>query len=103
MNPWLSRLGLNVQPQQQPAQGPNPSGPLAGLNANLNTVIGIYNTVKGSSDPVATLNQMAQTDQNVSNTINYINQNGGDMNKIAETLANQNGLSLSMLLGLFKK
>ena len=102
MNPWIPRLGLGAQQPQQ-TQGPNPSGPLAWLNANLNTVIGIYNTVKGTPDPVATLNQMAQTDQNVANTINYINQNGGDLNKIADTLANQNGLSLSMLLGLFKK
>lgn len=44
---------------------------------------------------------MAQTNPSIANAINYIKQNGGDMNKIADQLASQRGLSLNLIKSLF--
>ena len=93
-NPFLSMLGLGAQPAQPT---PQQSG-----TSNLNTVLGLYNLVRNSNNPTETLNQLAQTNPNVANTIKYINENGGDMNKIANDLASKSGVSLPLLMGLFK-
>lgn len=97
-NPFLSMLGMGAQQQtQQPAQQPVQQNGFE----NLNEILGLYNLAKGSKNPAETINQMAQTNPTIANAINYIKQNGGDMNKIADQLASQRGLSLNLVKSLF--
>ena len=91
-NPFLSMLGLGAQQQNQNGS----------KFSNLNEVLGLFNLVRGSPNPSETLNQMAQSNPSIANTLNYIKQNGGDMNKIAEQLAAQKGISLDLIKGLFR-
>ena len=94
-NPFLSMLG--VQPTQAPQNTQT-----NGMMSNLNTVVGLYNIAKRSGNTMETLNQMAQTNPAIAKTIEYINANGGDMNKIANELAQKQGVSLSLLASFFK-
>ena len=97
-NPFLSMLGLGGTPTTPTP----PQGNLNGIMSNLNTVLGLYNLVKGSGHQMETLQQMAQTNPDVANTLKYIQDNGGDMNKIANDLAQKNGVSLPLIMSLFK-
>ena len=93
-NPLISLLGLG----QTKSSNENIQN---GSMANLNQVLGLYNLVKGSNNPMETLKQMAQTNPQIAQTLAYIQSNGGNMNQIAENLANQAGVSLPLLKGLF--
>lgn len=96
-NPLLSRFGLGAPEQSQTQAQPNND-----LMANFGMVNSLYKMVKGSNNPNEALNALAKNDPNVANTLDFIKKNGGDMNKIANSLAQEAGLSLSGLLGLFK-
>ena len=97
-NPFLSMLGLG-QPQQTPAPQQDQDG---GFWANVGTVAALYKMVKGSANQQEALNQMIKTNTDAANTADYIQQNGGDMNKIANDLAKQRGIPLDMIVSLFK-
>ena len=99
VNPFVSMLGLGAT---QPSQNQTPSQPTNGIMNNLNTVLGLYNLAKNSGNPVETINQMAQSNPNVADAIRYINQNGGNLDSIANDLAQKTGVSLPLIAGLFK-
>ena len=69
---------------------------------SINQIIGLYNLVRGSANPNETLQQMAQTNPQIAQTLKYIQDNGGNMDQIATNLAQQSGISLPLLKGLFR-
>ena len=98
-NPLLAVLGLGAQNNQQLVQQQNQNG---WIFANLGTAVSLYKMVRGSANPEQALQELVKTNHNAANTLAYIQQNGGDMNKIANDLAQKNGFPLQTITSLFK-
>jgi len=83
-NPILSAFGRNPQ---QPAQQPQP-----------NTLMGMLNMVRSSSNPNQAMQQMLSSNPQYQNVMNYINQNGGDARTAFYNMAAQKGTDPESIL-----
>ena len=83
-NPIFSAFGRNPQ---QPAQQPQP-----------NTLLGMYNKVRSSSNPNQAMQQILSSDPQYQNVMEYINQNGGDARSAFYNMAAQMGVDPESIL-----
>ena len=104
-NPILNMLsnfaggGLN----NSPANMQNGSSGLGGLSgAKINGILDLYNSLKGSSNPMQTLKSMAQFNPNIQKAMDYIDQSGGDTKSAFYKLAEQQGIDPNKILNLIK-
>jgi hypothetical protein len=83
-NPILSAFGRNPQ---QPVQQPQP-----------NTLMGMLNMVRSSSNPNQAMQQMLSGNPQYQNVMDYINQNGGDARTAFYNMAAQKGIDPESIL-----
>lgn len=74
----------------------------SGFGNNLNGILGLFGMLKGSSDPMKTLQSMAQTNPKIKEAMDYVQQNGGDAKSAFYKLAEQNGIDPNNILSLIK-
>lgn len=65
---------------------------------NSNSLLGMMNQVKNSSNPKAMMEQLITNNPQFQNVINYINQNGGDAKTAFYNLAAQRGIDPNSIL-----
>jgi hypothetical protein len=83
-NPILSAFGRN---SQQPTQQPQ-----------SNTLMGMLNMVRSSSNPNQAMQQMLSGNPQYQNVMDYINQNGGDARTAFYNMAAQKGIDPESIL-----
>ena len=103
MNPVLGVLGNifgnnNNNSGVGNAQANSTKGGLNGLNG----VLGLFNMLKGKSDPMQTLQTMAQSNPQIKQAFDIVQQNGGDMKTAFYKLAEQNGIDPNQVLNMLK-
>ena len=71
-------------------------------NAGLNSILGLFGMLKGSSDPMKVLQSMSQTNPNIKQAMDFIQQNGGDPQAAFYKLAEQKGIDPNNILSMIK-
>ena len=66
--------------------------------SNSNSLLGLMNQVKNSSNPTKMMEKMLTSNPNFQGVVNYINQNGGDAKTAFYNLAAQKGVDPNTIL-----
>lgn len=68
----------------------------------INGILSLFNMLKGTADPMQTLQNMAQTNPQIKQAFDYVQQNGGDMQSAFYKLAEQNGIDPNQVLNMLR-
>lgn len=71
-------------------------------NSGINNILGLYNTLRGTSDPMKTIQSMAQTNPMIKEAMDYVQSNGGDMKSAFYKLAEQRGIDPNNILNMIR-
>ena len=69
---------------------------------NMNSILGLMNVLKGSSNPMQTLQSMAETNPQIKKAFDYVQQNGGYTRSAFYKLAEQNGIDPNNIINMIK-
>lgn len=102
MNPVLGIIGNLIG-----GDGANNMSAVGNAQANsakngIGNIIGLYNMLKGKSDPMQALQSMAQTNPQIKKAFDMIQQNGGDIQSTFYKLAEQNGIDPNQVINMLK-
>ena len=98
MNPVLGLIGNMLGGANNNVAG----NAQANGNNGLNNILGIFNMLKGSNNPMQMIQNMAQTNPQVKQAMDYIEQNGGDMHSAFYKLAKERGVDPNQVLNMLK-
>lgn len=98
MNPVLGLIGNMLGGANNNVAG----NAQANGNNGLNNILGIFNMLKGSNNPMQMIQNMAQTNPQVKQAMDYIEQNGGDMQSAFYKLAKERGVDPNQVLNMLK-
>ena len=98
MNPVLGLIGNMLGGANNNVAG----NAQANGNNGLNNILGIFNMLKGSNNPMQMIQNMAQTNPQVKQAMDYIEQNGGDIQSAFYKLAKERGVDPNQVLNMLK-
>lgn len=103
MNPVLGIIGNMLGGNNGGNSGVgNAQANSANSASGLNSALGLFNMLKGSSDPMKVLQSMAQTNPKIKQAFDYVQQNGGDVQSAFYKLAEQNGVDPNNILNMIR-
>ena len=99
MNPVLNVIGNMI--------GGTGRGIVGNAQANsagngVNNALGLFNMLKGTADPMKTLQSMAQTNPKIKEAMDFVQNNGGDAKSAFYKLAEQRGIDPNNILNMIK-
>lgn len=103
MNPVLGIIGNMLG-------GNNGNGSVGNAQANsmvnntqnINNVLGIFNAVKNSSNPMHMLKSMSNSNPMIKQAFDCVEENGGDIKKAFYTLSEKYGIDPNNIMGMIK-
>ena len=81
---------------------PNVLLQLAKNSPKIQQIKQMYKTVQLEQNPQLALNQMMAQNPQLKQVMDLVNQNGGDVNNLIRTVAEQNGFSMNDVIDLLK-
>ena len=81
---------------------PNVLLQLAKNSPKIQQIKQMYQTVQMAQNPQLALNQMISQNPQLKQVMDLVNQNGGDVNNLIRTVAEQNGIGTHDILELLK-
>lgn len=70
--------------------------------AGINSILSLYNTLRGSNNPTQVIQSMAQSNPQVKKALDYINENGGDSDAAFLKLAKDMGIDPKNIINMIR-
>ena len=68
----------------------------------INNILSLYNTLRGSANPMQTIQSMAQNNPQIKKALDYVNENGGDSDTAFLKLAKDMGIDPKNIMNMIK-